>query len=115
MRSIRRNTLHAGRASSALILTVLRLNRAMNRRIPNALEYRGIKRGKRPAPWPKTERHARRGNCCVRVGAGHSIRSFKVLHEQDRSASAFWFGLDLLAWQGSLLGRDTDRSTSSDP
>jgi hypothetical protein len=37
----------SGRASPALILTVLCLNQAMNRRASNALEYRAIRRGRR--------------------------------------------------------------------
>ena len=44
-----------------------------------------------------------------------TVGGFKFLHEQDRSPTAFWFGPHLLAWQGSLLGRDTDRATWSDP
>jgi hypothetical protein len=49
-----------------------------------------------------TERpHACRGDCCVdvgNVGGDNTIRSFRVLHEQDRSASAFWFGY--IYWHG---------------
>src|SRR5882757_4576429 len=55
--------------------------------------------------------HACRVVCCVRVSADYSVGSFKFLHEQDRSPTAFWFSAHLLAWQGSLLGRDTDTAT----
>ncbi len=45
----------------------------------------------------------------------HTVGSFNVLHEQDRSASAFWLGAHLLAWPGALLGRDTDASPWGSP
>jgi len=85
----------------------LRLNHAMNRRTLTHWNMEELG-GEDACTWSKTEHHARRGNCCVRVSADHSLGSFKVLHEQDRGASAFWFGPYLLAWKGSLLGRDTD-------
>ena len=60
---------------------------------------------------PNMKHHACRVVCCVRVSADYTVGSFKFLHEQDRSPTAFWFSAHLLAWQGSLLGRDTDTAT----
>src|SRR6185437_10012860 len=49
--------------------------------------------------------HASRGDRCRDPADGNADQSFRVLHEQDRSPSAFWFGAHLLARRGALLGR----------